>query len=354
MMKRELYYRDFNGTIEDVNMVKDCFINNGLHKELDKLKWLYVGGPNGIIKSSFALEIDKDGNEILAGIYVLFPIEFKIGNKKKLCLQSLDTLTDENYRGRGLFKKLASDVYKKCGEEEFEFVYGFPNKNSSYGFFNKLGWGNIGDVPFLIMPVNTRYFFSKIPFIKKISNLLPNIKLVRCEKTSELLIRDIHHFDHQVDKLWGEFSEEIAIAINRNSEYLNWRYINKPNENYKLKGYFEEGRLLGFIVYTNKEKHGGKVGYIMELIYSRNREDVGDELLKFAKKEMILGGVDVCLSWSFEHSPNYTVFKKNKFYNFPKFMRPIELNFGCKTFKNNLSYSNQKSWYISYSDSDTV
>src|SRR5699024_1108381 len=93
--------------------------------------------------------------------------------------QSLDTLVAPEARGQGLFNKLASQVYDEAKNRDIAFVYGFPNGNSAHGFFNKLGWVNLDPVPFLVLPLRSRYILSKLPIIKKVSNLLPNITYLK-------------------------------------------------------------------------------------------------------------------------------------------------------------------------------
>lgn len=53
--------------------------------------------------------------------------------------QSADTMTDPDYRGEGLFTKLARMTYLEAQKQGIQLIFGFPNENSYPGFI-KLGW----------------------------------------------------------------------------------------------------------------------------------------------------------------------------------------------------------------------
>lgn len=359
-MNDALTYRSFSGLPSDVQLIKNCFENNGLAKNQDQLTWLYVNGPSGYMECCFALGQSED-QEALAAMYALFPISFKIGSQTTLGLQSLDTITDINYRGMGLFSKLSKTSYSDCADKKYSLIYGFPNGNSAHGFFNKLGWHEISEVPFLIQPIRTNYFFKRIPFLSKLLSLIPDMAIMGRKKLRTENLKPIDLFNEEADLLWEKFSRSISIAVQRDSAYLNWRYIHKPHEDYQIQGFYQDGQLAGFIVFTVKSKHGGKIGYIMEMIYDPDIEEAPSTLLKCAANFMCEHKADLCLAWVLPHSDSYSYYRKNRFLNLPKMLRPIELHFGYKKLSDAesedadpIDISAVKNWYLSYSDSDTV
>jgi hypothetical protein len=87
----------------------------------------------------------KDADNQVAAFYGGFPCQMKINDQIKLVLQSGDTITHANHRKKGLFVRLAMETYDYAIIEDFDYVFGFPNKNSEYGFFQKLGWKKLGN-----------------------------------------------------------------------------------------------------------------------------------------------------------------------------------------------------------------
>lgn len=337
---------------KSVAVYKDCFDKNGSPKKETIIRWQFLENP--VAKTYVDIAVDKLTEEV-AAIYAIFPVRFKLEDKVVIGSQSLDTITDVNHRGKGLFINLAKSVFQKAKNDDVKFVYGFPNGNSIYGFEKKLEWSVLDPVPFLIKPLRTSYFTKKVPFF----GWLPNINLVRKKnaRNPQFIIKKIRSFPQEVDKIWESFSNVIAVGIQRDKAYLTWRYVNKPEENYQiLHAYSKEGIYLGFVVYTVKEKHNGKIGYIMELIYDPITPKIGKLLLEYAVNEINLSKADCVLSWCLSHSPNYHSYKSIKFFNMPEKLRPIELHFGARSFDKDYEaiILNRKNWYLSYSDSDTV
>ena len=160
----------YNLNQETLPKFKSCFDLNGSPKDIDKIEWQYFKNT----EKSNLVEISYDKNaQKTAGIYAISNVRFKLGDEEMIGAQSLDTIVDINYRGRGLFTKLAKSVYDKAKESNIALVYGFPNGNSIHGFSKKLNWEVLDPVPFLIKPLRTKYFTNKIKYLK----FLPNIKI---------------------------------------------------------------------------------------------------------------------------------------------------------------------------------
>src|SRR4051812_36529788 len=87
----------------DLSKFQSCFAANGSPRTESHLSWQYVEPPAGKLFVEVA-EDEKTGS--LAGIYAVFPSAMKLGPSRVLGAQSLDTLTDAAYRGRGLFVQL--------------------------------------------------------------------------------------------------------------------------------------------------------------------------------------------------------------------------------------------------------
>jgi GNAT superfamily N-acetyltransferase len=106
--------------------------------------WRFVDTPAGVIPGMVAL----DGDRVIAS-YTAWPITLRIGGETVQGAQSMDTMTDPDFRGRGLFVALAAASYAMMAEAGYDIIYGFPNDSSFPGFMRRLEWTHIGDVPVL-------------------------------------------------------------------------------------------------------------------------------------------------------------------------------------------------------------
>lgn len=340
--------------IEDLQTYKACFDNNDDPKSLLRLEWMHFKNPVEECYVDFAVH---EESKKIGGLYAVFPVRFKYFKDTIIGSQSIDTLVDKHHRRKGLFKKLAASLYERCKNNGVQFVYGFPNDQSAFAFFNRLEWTPIGDVPFLIKIINLKYIKEKLAAKSKaLSYLVPGLKLSRTKEIQlqeGMVIKEIEgFFPSEIDTIWNAFSQNINFAVHRDSKYLNWRIFEKPEQNYQVNGLYDNDKLVGFIAFVISEKHGGRIGYVVEYMYLPTYKEAAENLLIYADKQMSLGGADAILAWNFQHSPNHKAFKKIGFIKFPEKLKPIKLFFGIRFFENHTIQ--MKDWYISYCDSDTV
>jgi GNAT superfamily N-acetyltransferase len=334
---------------------RQCFIKNGTERDLRNLQWLHQQNLAATHSIYYAMQDNK-----VAAIYTAMPVVFLINGTRQKALQSIDTITDVDHRGKGLFPKLAARLYKDAEAAGFELVYGFPNENSAPGFFKKLQWIPFGEAPFLLKPLSLGYFFRKLLGRKSQDALADEQHVYKLPATKQVqkntIISELATFDSAYDTLWMQVAAGISIAVDRSSGYMNWRYVTKPGANYSRCGIFENGHLKGIIVFTIKNKHNGRIGYIMELVYDPQRIDIGRQLLRYAAQICRQEGSDTMLAWCFPHSFNYKCFRAAGFFDLPVKLRPQHLFLGVRPFNQNNKelIAEKTNWYISYSDSDTV
>jgi len=336
---------------DDLELFRQCFERNGTSRTSAALDWQYRENPTRELFVNVAYD---EPSERFAAIYASLPFFARIDGQKRLALQSLDTLTDRDFRGKGLFVQLARQTFDVAGAGGAAFIYGFPNRNSAPGFFGKLGWSSLDPVPFLVRPLRTRYMLARVPGLGTNVDRLPDVPLVYGEPRPGAV--EIDRFDDRITHLWSEFAQGIGFAVERDAAYLNWRLRAKPNSDYTVLGVIERDELIAIVVFAVHEKHGGRIGYIMECISRPGAEAAARALIGNAVRRMTEQRADAALAWCFAHSPNYGAFLRNAFFPLPTRLRPIELHLGVRAFDQSLAprITDRRNWYISYLDSDTV
>lgn len=314
------------------------------------LEWQYVANPSGKLLVDFALAPEPNR---VAAIYATLPVRLRVGGEVTLGVQSVDTITDVDFRGQGLFLELAESVYARATREGARLVYGFPNGSSAHGFFQRLQWQRLDPVPFLIRPLRTSYVLERLGF-ERYSRLVPDVRLHSIAQRGSRRVEEIRRFDDRATRLWDAFSTNIGVAVERDARYLNWRLIDKPHEAYVSEGVCERDELVAFVSHVVKAKHGGRIGYVMEALCRPGRELVLRGLLDRALANMTREGADVALAWCMPHARPFRAFVSTGFVPFPVRFRPIELHFGARAFSNNSRVAKRAEWYVSYLDSDTT
>jgi hypothetical protein len=118
----------------------------------------------------------------------------------------------------------------------------------------------------------------------------------------------------------------------------------------------ERDRMTALVSHCVKDKHGGRIGYVMEALYRPGSRGAVRTLISRALGDMARRGADVALAWCMPHSPSYSALLQSGFVPFPERYRPLELHAGVRAFDPGLASTilDRKGWYLSYLDSDTV
>jgi len=352
-----------------------CFTRNGAPRDREVLRWQYLDNPTGALFVDFAVagaagaggQAGAEPEPSLAAIYASIPVDFRVLGQRRRGIQSVDTMTDRDFRGQGLFVKLAKQTYARAADAGVALVYGTPNGSSAHGFFQRLDWRDLDPVPFLIRPLRVRWVLEKLK-LARAAGWLPDLRFPtgggrggRGERSGR--IERIDRFDERFTRLWSEFARTVGIAVERDARYLSWRLVDKPGEDYR--SFFVSGgsdsssssdEIAAFTSHCTKLKERSRIGYIMEALCTRDGARPLRHLLRNALADMAARDADVALAWCLPHSPTYSSFLQVGFVPFPRRLWPIELHFGARAFDPAIAaqVNDRRAWYLSYLDCDTV
>jgi GNAT superfamily N-acetyltransferase len=349
--------RPMERTARDLELFRGCFARNSERpRSLESLRWQYFENTTDRLFVDLAL---APGEDKLAAIYASLPGWMRIRGERRLALQSLDTLTDADFRGKGLFVKLATRTFQRATEDGAALIYGFPNKSSAPGFFKKLGWSPLDPVPFLFRPIRLGYFAERLKLAERARGLVPAFPLVSpFGRSRRRDVNDVAWPDARMTRLWERFAKKVGVAVERDAEYLRWRIFDKPGEKYRALVVENGSEIRALCIYCVKEKHGGRIGYLMELLFDPDFAGyrAASHLLGLAVREMADDGADSLLAWALPHSPTFPVLARHAFVPLPERFRPIELHAGVRAFDPSLAdlVTRRSAWYLSYLDADTV
>ena len=180
--------------------------------------WRFFAGAYGICPSVLAMDEDR-----LVAFYTVMPVRLRLGGEAVLAAQSMDTMTHPDYRGRGLFLKLAKACYDLAASIGVEVLYGFPNDNSYPGFIRRLNWDHTGDISQWIRPIRPSRH-AKVPGVlgplaDAAAALLPR------GRSSGVQIELARPPPEALDALIAGWCDAPGLCrIDRHAEWLEWRY----------------------------------------------------------------------------------------------------------------------------------
>lgn len=202
--------------------LEDLFFQTfGRHIHPDYLDWRYIN--NGQPNLFFNVHFDKD---IPVSSYSIFPVDLLAEGKTYKTSLSMTTMTHPSARGKGLISLLANELYSYAARSGIITVWGFPNSNFHGVAQYKLGWSDIYEVP-------TMYF----DYNKAISKTFDSDGSIDRDDSFGLK--------------YGNPPHDQLIRVNRTSNYLKWRYLQNPLNNYRNYVILEGEQVHSYIITKN-------------------------------------------------------------------------------------------------------
>ena len=137
-------YKFFFGKNSDEELKKISLLLNNVFKKkfsFDYLKWLYKDNPRG---QAITFNISK--NKKIIGHYAAIPKEIIINNKIHKAALSLNIAVDQEFRKRGFFKLMATEIFKKCVKRKKKFTFVVSNHHSTKLFQKYFNFKNFGEL----------------------------------------------------------------------------------------------------------------------------------------------------------------------------------------------------------------
>lgn len=219
-----------------VSLGRQVFGNRFCEDPEAYFKWKYVNSPGGPARGIIALS----GSDV-AGVYSVMPIRLLLNGRATLAAFSFDTMTSSQYQRRGLFIKLASELYRALAKEGFNLVYGFPNNNSMHGFIHDLGWRRINSFNAYVIPTSIDKRFmdndpKRLPHYA-VGKLLAPIYTAIADRCA-LSVRDVsaihlQAYDEELENVWVKSDKtQWPFCLIRDGEFLKWRFFDNPEHKY--------------------------------------------------------------------------------------------------------------------------
>jgi len=165
----------------------------------DYWHWRYLDNPAG----GPAIELAWDG-ATLAAHYAVSPVMLEADGQPLKAALSMTTMTHPDYRGMGLFPKLAEKLYARLAEEGYGLVFGFPNVQSHRIFARDLGWRDLAPVPMMRL----------------------NLVAARLKEDAVAVEAGAGDF--------APFSGGAGITLQRSAAFLRWRFGQEPERDYSF------------------------------------------------------------------------------------------------------------------------
>ena len=215
-MQRDIIYKSVQA--QDVEAIATLFnVADPAHSRNAKYwQWSNVNTPFGKSISSIA----KTENQTIAH-YSLMPMKFFVQGDIFLAGFGQQAIVHKKFRNLKVITTLTNIVFERA-RDKFLFFFAFPNDSFFPIYKQLLGWKVI-DV-----------------FCADVIDIV-NLDVSR---DSDIEVRKMNVFP---EIGWFE-NDKLSICLQKDSDYLNWRFIEHPTNHYIVFGAFSKGECIGYLV----------------------------------------------------------------------------------------------------------
>lgn len=232
-------------------------------------RWLFaenIYNPPGV----HFFTVAKAGDKVIASD-CLMPVPFHIKGKSFRAAWSIKTMTHPDYQRQGIFKALTEYNIARAKEFGIDVILGIANA-SSFAGYRKFGWDILMERKAIIRVLDIRKSLAKKkvpgPFAgagNSLYRLLEKGRLARLAAQARKYETSVHSSAPDVcNEIWPKMQAAFPVAVERNQDYINWRYNQRPGQGYKFALAHDSGRAEALMIFRQNmsEKYCIIVDYI--------------------------------------------------------------------------------------------
>lgn len=220
-------------------------------QKVEWLRWKYFDNPDGRAK----IFVGEDPEGKIIALRAHMPRYFTSQRTGKFFVRnSVDMFVAESYRGTGVY----TAVWKLCRTGDYPII-GFPNKRAKQLIANMPGDVRI-DYPIdeWWYPLALGNLYGKNNPLASVADAFSKVYsfLYLGRRPREAQMKPVQRFERDYS-LEPEYIQGV-----RSAEFLNWRFIDNPIDEYCVYEFCSKGESLGYCVYFIE----ASVGKIYDLV----------------------------------------------------------------------------------------
>jgi len=338
-------YRD--GDEEQIRELRGITLSGA--KDNQWWEWFYKNNPAG----PAIIWLAEADNKII-GHVAHVPIRMKIGNQESLGAIGVDSMTHPDYQRKGILKILQEKIFESSVEQGICFSVG-TCLSHIMPIYKRLQFIEICEQHLLVKVTSWGMLLKRrfrIPYF--LGNMFDNIwglitTHTSSTESSNIEIDQVFTFEKSINDFWQKASLQKEIMVVRDMEYLNWRYFEKPGEDYRVFVAKRDEDIVGYMV-LKLENIDPTRGVIVDLFTLTNNDIVIKELIRKSIAYFKENGVLIISCFMLPDTQCYQILKKLGFIRWNS-----DLHFDIDIYDQKLSgefVTNPQNWYFVRGDTD--
>ena len=278
-------------------------------------------------KISNSIIIVAEYKKKIIGHFAVIPIYYSINKKKILSSHSIGLMIAKKWQSRGLVKFLSEKLFYLTEKNNINQIYGFPNK--------------------LALKLHTLLFNYKLIEMINILNFKYSYKYKYKKIDSNFKIEKIKKFNKLHDIFFQNNLNRYKVFLYRNSNFLNWRYLARPDKEYFAFNIYEKNQLMGYCILKLYKENKILKGHILDF-FTINKKVVQKNLIFFCMNFLKFKGADLIDLFIKGDKVLENIFREQNFKIINKV--PLVCKFSNNSKKANKLF-NKANWFMTQGDS---
>lgn len=244
------FQRDFTSFIE----LSQAIYGKRAVTDQELYQWLFAGNvfnPEG----NHLFHVARDGDKVIASDGLL-PVPVLIGGKRLLAAWSIKTMTHPDYQRRGIFREMTEYSLTRARELGIQLILGFAN-SESYPGYEKFGWTFLLERQAALRPLDIQSGLAKRGLFKHLAGLGNSLYQSWDRRRIATLAKEAGAIEAAilpaappvVEAIWSRMKTAFSLLVERNYNYINWRYNQRPRQDYKFVLASDAGNPLAMLVF---------------------------------------------------------------------------------------------------------
>jgi GNAT superfamily N-acetyltransferase len=309
-------------------------------------EWQYRRNPNNPLGMP-VIWIAREGPTII-GQYATMPVRLWVRGQELDASWGMDVMVAPERQRQGI-----GEVLFRTWDRNTDASLGLGLSESSHRLFQKLRWPEAGPIPCLVKPLSRRAF--KRPHWPEAVNdvvsavTLPLVKVIARTRPLRAEIEVIRRFPPECTALWDRLAPRFDLAVRRDAQYLNWKYIEAPHVRYSVAALRRDGRFEGYAVYRHVQEPRGRVTSLVDFLVDPRDEAGMKTLLRWVDREALAEDSDKVRTFAL-HTGFRRLLRKSGYFTVKSTMEfTVKVN-GIRVPPD--FYKQTDRWHVTLGDSD--
>lgn len=252
-----------------------------------------------------------------------------VDGEKEGILLWVDAMVHPDYRRQNLHAELSGCILRQFKNGGVPLSIVFPNERS-FRQLVKDEWVKVAQTPNLV--VESAEFHTG-------------------PAAGAVEVRPLARFGAEIEGLLASLRSTFRFALMRHPAYLNWRYVDKPDDTYLPLIALKGDRVCGYMVYKLFDKPGEpRRSHIVDIWTDPEDHEAMTALVRHALALAVEANSVELTTWMFPHAPVYPVLEEHGFVSRPR-DRYLFANVSNRWDFGD-AVGDSANWYLTMGDSD--